>query len=62
MDDIYKKVAKMYGVSVDDVKRDMQVAIDQTYSNPNLQPKAPFKTEAPSIDEFIAQAVKRISF
>lgn len=31
---IYRKVAKEYGVSVEEVKREMQAAITDAYTNP----------------------------
>ena len=34
MRDIYRKIAIKYGVSVEDVKRDMQTVINETFENP----------------------------
>ena len=34
MRDVYRKVAEKHGVSIEEVKRDMQLAIDETYKNP----------------------------
>jgi len=58
---IYKKIAKKYGVSVEDVKRDMQIAIDAAYVFPNTEAeKIPKKGEVPTIDEFIGFLVGQI--
>ena len=35
MRNIYRKIAKMYGVTVADVKKDMQEAIDYAYKKQN---------------------------
>ena len=34
MRDVYRKIANKYGVSGEDVKRDMQTVINETYENP----------------------------
>lgn len=60
MRSIYRKVAKQYGVSVEEVKREMQAAINDAYQNtPNdgitgaYQNRVPRKGEIPTTDEFI---------
>ena len=45
---IYREIAKKHGVSVNEVKRDMQEAIDKTY-----------RDNRPSIDEFIDHVARR---
>jgi hypothetical protein len=32
---IYERLAKKLGVTVEEIKRDMQAAIDDTYANPS---------------------------
>lgn len=50
----YRQLAKKHGVSVKEVKRDMQIAIDEAYKNPNNHAlNVRFKGEKPTIDEFI---------
>ena len=58
---MYKAIAKKYGVSVEEVKREMQKAIDAAYLFPNYEvEKIPHKGETPTIDEFIKNAVDKI--
>lgn len=53
---IYRKVAKEYGVSVEEVKREMQAAITDAYTNPlnnneitkAYQSRVPCKGEIPT--------------
>lgn len=60
MRSIYRKIAKEHGVSVTEVKRDMQAAIDSAYrkkdkseSEKAMQEKIPCKREVPTAEEFI---------
>jgi len=58
---IYKEIAKKYGVSVDEVKKDMEEAISEAYLNPTLSAKSvPRKGEIPTVDEFIGYIVEKI--
>ena len=58
---IYRKVAKEYGVSVEEVKREMQAAITDAYTNPlnnngitkTYQSRVPCKGEIPTPEELI---------
>ena len=58
---IYRKVAKEYGVSVEEVKREMQAAITDAYTNPlnnnkitkAYQSRVPCKGEIPTPEELI---------
>ena len=60
MKKLYKKIARKNGVSVDQVKRDIQEAIDATYLSPNLYARCiPCKGEKPTPEEFISYVVKR---
>lgn len=57
----YRKIAQKYGVSIKDVKRDMQEAIDETYKNPGFHARCICcKGEKPTIDEFINYLSHRI--
>ena len=63
----YRKIAKKHGVSVKEVKADMQSAIDAAYTNPNTdfatfkaQREVPKKGETPTIDEFVDFATNKI--
>lgn len=67
MRQIYKKVAKEYGVTVAEVKRDMQAAIDAAYMNPDTdeitaayQNRVPRKGEVPTPEELIKYAAQKI--
>jgi len=58
---LIKKVAKAHGVSPEEVKREIQVAIDSVYENPNEAASViPRKGDVPTIEEFIEYFVKRI--
>lgn len=58
---IYRQIAKKHGVSVAEVKRDMQEAIDAAYQNPNSAAMTvPRKGAVPTPDEFIAHVAKRV--
>lgn len=57
---IYRKIAKQHGVSVAEVKSEMQAAVDAAWNNPNktpeqaaLQKKFAPDGSAPSADDFI---------
>lgn len=64
---IYRKIAKENGVTLAEVKRDMQAAIDHAYKNtPDdgitgiYQAQVPRKGATPTSEEFISYAVKKI--
>lgn len=63
----YRKIAKKYGVSVAEVKRDMQEAINAAYTNPNAdfatfkaQRAVPRKGDVPTPDELIDYAAAEV--
>lgn len=61
MKKVYREVAKKYGVSVEEVKREMQAMITEAYTNPlndneitkAYQRRVPCKGEIPTPDELI---------
>lgn len=56
----YRKIAKNFGVSIQEVKRDMQIAVDKTYETPNLYTRCiDCKDEKPTVDEFVNHAARR---
>ncbi len=64
---IYRKIAKEYGVTVEEVKRDMQAAIDHAYKNTPAdgvtgayQNRVPRSGEIPTTDEFIRYAADAV--
>ena len=64
---IYRKVARKYGVSVKEVKEEMQKALEYAYTNtPDdgvteaYQKQVPSKEEIPTPDEFIRYAANKI--
>ena len=64
---IYRKVAKKHGVSVKEVKEEMQKALDHAYTNtPDdgvtgaYQKHVPSKGEIPTPDEFIKFAANKV--
>ena len=67
MRSIYRKIAKEHGVSVEEVKREMQTAIDHAYKKHNklssetkMQSSVPSKGEVPTAEEFIKEISNRI--
>ena len=59
---IYKKLAKAYGVSVAEVKRNMQEAINAAYINPTFHAECVHREgEIPTTEEFLAHMVRRIA-
>jgi hypothetical protein len=50
----YKAIAKKYGISVAEVEREIQAAIDETYRNPNFNARCIYKNgDKPTPEEFI---------
>ena len=59
---VYEHVAKKYGVTVAEVKAEMQAALNVTFENPNHPAqRIPRKGAVPTIEEFINFAVDEIS-
>lgn len=64
---IYREIAKKHGVTVEEVKREMQGAIDDAYADPqrdliNLytQKKVPRRGETPTPDELVDFAAAEV--
>ena len=64
---IYREVAKKHGVSVKEVKEEMQKALDHAYTNtPDdgvtgvCQKQVPSKGEIPTPEEFIKYAANKV--
>lgn len=64
---IYRKVAREHGVSVAEVKQDMQAAINAAYENPlndgitrAYQNRVPRKDDVPTVEEFIKHTAKEV--
>lgn len=67
MRSIYRRIAREHGVSVQEVKRDMQEAIHAAYDNPPndgvtraYQNRVPRKDDVPTVEEFIRYAAKEV--
>lgn len=59
---IYRKIARKHGVSVKEVKRGMQEAIDEAYKNPTFHAQCVYrKDEKPTVDELVDHIVRRIT-
>jgi len=57
---LYRETAKIHGVSVKEVKREMQTAINQSYKKPNFYAgQVPHAGATPTPDEFIAHVVRQ---
>ena len=58
---IYKRIAEEFGVTVEEVKRDMEEALQLTYADPNCEASAiPRMGSVPTIDEFVDYAAARV--
>ena len=64
---IYREVAKKHGVSVKEVKEEMQKALDHAYSNTAddgvivaYQKQVPSKGDIPTPEEFIKYAANKV--
>ncbi len=64
---IYRKIAKKHGISLSEVKRDMEIAIQVAYLGPNqdirkraAQNAVPRKGAVPTADELIRYAVQEV--
>lgn len=64
---VYRKVARKHGVSVKEVKEEMQKALEYAYTNtPDdgvtgaYQKQVPSKEQIPTPDEFIRYAANKI--
>lgn len=59
---IYKKIAKKHGVSIKEIKHEMQAAIDEAYKNPNVHAQSIHsKGEIPTLDEVVDYIVQRVN-
>lgn len=59
---IYKKIAQEHGITIQEVKRDMQEAINSAYIRPNIYARyIPRKCEIPTVEEFIEYVSNRIN-
>ena len=51
---VFQRIAEEHGVTVGEIKKDMQKAIDAAYENPNVNAETvPRRNDIPTIDEFI---------
>ena len=58
---IYKQIAHKHGVSVEEVRRDMQSAIDEAYKNPNFYARCVYREgDTPAPEEFIAHITRMV--
>ena len=58
---MYRKIAREYGVSIAEVKRDMNAAVEHAYKSPNLHARCvPAEGDTPTVDEVVAHAARRV--
>ena len=58
---LLRKVAKIHGVSVKEVREGMQNAVDHAYKNPNLHARCVNREGVqPTPDEVVEHAVRRV--
>lgn len=56
-----KAIAKQEGTSVAEVKKEIQLAINEAYVTPNSYARCiPSKGDVPTVEEFLEYCVKRI--
>ena len=57
----YRKIARKHGVSIREVKHDLQEAVDAAYVEPNFHARCVYcKGEKPTVDEFIEHIARRV--
>lgn len=58
---IYKEIARKYGVTEEDVRRDMQVAIDEAYDRLSASAQSVFgEGDVPTPEDIIGYITSRI--
>ena len=58
---ILRKLSKKHGVSVAEIRKDMEAAVDETFKVPNnAELRSDFKGSRPSLEEFIAYAERKV--
>ena len=61
---MFKEVARIHGISVSEVKKQMQVAIDEARNNPDPEQQAEFQRlfghRTPTPEEFICVTSKKL--
>lgn len=61
---MFKEVARIHGISVSEVKEQMQVAIDEARNNPDPEKQAEFQrlfgNRTPTPEEFICVTSKKL--
>jgi hypothetical protein len=58
---IYKEIARKHGVSIGEVRRDIQAAIDEAYKTPNFYTRCIYcEGDKPTPEEFIAHIARRV--
>ena len=60
-EEMLKKIAEMNGVTVDEVKEDIQKAIQEAAMNPTAEFKKAFGNRVPSIEEFLSKMVSKVT-
>jgi len=60
-ENVYEEVAKRYGVTAEEVQREMQSAIEQAFINPNHEIlKIPRENTVPTVEEFFEYILKNL--
>jgi len=58
---IYKEIARKHGVSIGEVRRDIQAAIDEAYKTPSFYARCVYREgEKPTPEEFITHIARRV--
>ena len=67
MEEIHERIAQLHGVSVDEVKREMQLAIEQAWTDPDRsnevriqQGQVCSEGPIPTVEEFVHYVYDRI--
>ena len=60
-EELLKRIAEMNGVTVDEVKGDIQKSIQEAAMNPTSEFKKAFGDRVPSIEEFLSEMASKIT-
>ena len=57
----YRDIARKHGVTIKEVKSEMQAAVDEAYKNPNWYAQCVYyEGDKPTVEEFITHIARRV--
>ena len=60
-DDLFERIAEMNGVSIEEVKEEMQKSIQEAAMNASPEFRESFGDEAPSIEDFLSAITSNLT-